>query len=66
MQMLHKFFGNNIISQNMWPPQSPDPTPLDFCLWGFERKCAQKQPTHVERAKTKNSTVYLKQWVAVT
>jgi hypothetical protein len=18
-----------------WPPRSPDPTPLDFCLWGW-------------------------------
>jgi hypothetical protein len=35
MQMLSEFFGGHIISQNLWPPPSPDLLPLDFCLWGF-------------------------------
>jgi len=42
MQMLHKFFGNNIISQNVWPPQSPDLTPLDFCLCGVLKENVHK------------------------
>ena len=47
MQMLHKFFGNNIISQNVWPPQSPDLTPLDFCLCGgLKDMCTKTTHTH--------------------
>jgi hypothetical protein len=31
-QMWHEFFGDCIISQNWWPPQSPVPRAPDFCL----------------------------------
>ena len=30
-----KFFKDRIISQNLWPPRSPDLTPADFFLWGL-------------------------------
>ncbi|XP_076545898.1 uncharacterized protein LOC143305599 [Osmia lignaria lignaria] len=34
MQLLHEFFGDQIISRGLWPPRSPDLTPPDFFLWG--------------------------------
>lgn len=31
---LKSFFGNRLVSKGLWPPRSPDLTPLDFFLWG--------------------------------
>lgn len=30
MEMLHEFFGKRLISSGLWPPRSPDTSPLDF------------------------------------
>jgi hypothetical protein len=35
MDMVHKFFGERIISKGLWPPRSPDLSPPDFLLWCF-------------------------------
>lgn len=35
MNALEEFFGNRIISKNLWPPRSPDLSPADFYLWGY-------------------------------
>jgi hypothetical protein len=29
------YFGDRLISKNLWPPRSPDLTPPDFFLWGL-------------------------------
>lgn len=38
IELLHKHFGNNIISfrsKDIWPPTSPDLNPCDYYLWSF-------------------------------
>ena len=35
MGELRDFFGDRLISKDLWPPRSPDLTCLDFLLWGF-------------------------------
>jgi hypothetical protein len=35
MEILHEFFGENIISKGVWPPRSPDLTSPDFFLWSY-------------------------------
>jgi len=32
MEILHKFFGEKVISKGVWPPRSPDLTSPDFLL----------------------------------
>lgn len=34
IQYLQEFYENRIISRGLWPPRSPDLTPLDFYLFG--------------------------------
>lgn len=34
MQLLRESFGERLISKGLFPPRSPDLTPLDFYLWG--------------------------------
>ena len=34
MTAVRKVFGERVISQDLWPPRSPDLTPPDFYLWG--------------------------------
>ena len=34
MTMLHQVFGERLISKGLWPPRSPDLTPLDFFYVG--------------------------------
>ena len=34
MHLLKEFFGDCIISKDVWPPRSPDLNPSDFHLWG--------------------------------
>ena len=34
MREIGRFFQDRIISENLWPPRSPDLTPADFFLWG--------------------------------
>ena len=35
IEILHEFFGENIISKGVWPPRSPDFTSPDFFLWSY-------------------------------
>jgi hypothetical protein len=35
MEILHEFFGENVISKGVWPPRTPDRTSPDFFLWGY-------------------------------
>jgi hypothetical protein len=35
MAEIASFFDDCIISKGLWPPRSPDLTPLDFFLWGM-------------------------------
>jgi hypothetical protein len=35
MKEIESYFGDRLISQNMWPPRSPDLTPPEFLLWGL-------------------------------
>jgi len=35
MREIESFLKDRIISKNLWPPRSPDLTPVDFFLWGL-------------------------------
>jgi hypothetical protein len=35
MVILHEFLGENVISNGLWPPKSPDLTSPDFFLWSY-------------------------------
>lgn len=35
LQYLEEFYGDRLISRNLWPPRSPDLTPLDYFLFGY-------------------------------
>jgi len=35
MAGIQSFFGERIILKGLWPPRSPDLTPLDYFLWGY-------------------------------
>jgi hypothetical protein len=35
MEILHEFFGENVISKGVWPTRSPDLTSPDFFLWSY-------------------------------
>jgi hypothetical protein len=35
MEILHEFFGENVISKGVWPPRSPDLTSPDFFLCSY-------------------------------
>jgi len=59
MQMLHKFFGSNIISQNVWPPQSPDLTPPDFCLCGVLKDNVHKNNPHMLKELKQKIPLYI-------
>jgi len=47
--LLIQMFGDRYISNNgpyLWPPRSPDITPLDFFLWGYiKNKVFKTTPT---------------------
>ena len=34
-EILHEFFGENVISKGVWPPRSHDLTSPDFLLWSY-------------------------------
>jgi hypothetical protein len=59
MQMLHIFFGNNIISQNVWPPQSPDVTPLHICLYGGFKDNVHKNNPHMLKELKQKIPLYI-------
>jgi hypothetical protein len=35
MKEIESYFGDRLISKNLWPPRSPDLTPRDYFLWGL-------------------------------
>lgn len=35
MKLIASFFGDRLVSKNLWPPRSPDLTSPDFFLWGY-------------------------------
>jgi hypothetical protein len=35
MREIETYFGDRLISKNVWPPRSPDLKPPDFFLWGL-------------------------------
>jgi hypothetical protein len=52
MEMLKQFFDDRIISQKIWPPRSPDPTPPDYFLWGYLKQAVySNRPQTIEDLK---------------
>ena len=52
MRETESFFKDRIISKNIWPPRSPDPTPADFFLWGLlKSKVYKNTPRTIEQLK---------------
>jgi hypothetical protein len=47
MTLLCDVFGDRIISKDIWPPRSPDLTPLpNYCLWGTTKGSVYKDNPH--------------------
>jgi len=47
-----KVFLKIIISKNLWPPRSPNLTPIDFFLWGLLKgKVYKNTPRAIEQLK---------------
>jgi hypothetical protein len=46
MTLLRYVFGERIISKDIWPPRSPDLTPLDYYLWGAMKGAVYKDNPH--------------------
>ena len=42
MHLLKEFFGDRIISKDVWPPRSPDLNPPDFYLWGAAKSAVYR------------------------
>jgi hypothetical protein len=42
MALINSFFVGRIISQNLWPPRSPDLTSADYFLWGYLKERVYK------------------------
>ncbi len=52
MEFLRSFFGDRLVSKGLWPPRSPDLTPLDFFLWGTLKNNVFKHvPRSIEQLK---------------
>ena len=52
MTMLREFFDDRLISNNLWPPRSPDLTSPDFFLWGhLKEKVYCNNPRTLEDLK---------------
>jgi transposase len=52
MRHLEHFFGQRIISRDLWPPRSPDLTPPDFFLWAFLKERVYKNaPRNLEQLR---------------
>jgi hypothetical protein len=46
MALLDDVFADRIISTTIWPPRSPDLSPLDFFLWGAMKKSVYSNNPH--------------------
>ncbi len=54
MDCLQEFFGDWLIFKGLWPPRSPDMTPLDFFWWGtLKNKVYETTPANLEQLKVK-------------
>lgn len=54
MAYLKTFFDDRLISKGLWPPRSPDLTPLDFYLWGYlKEKIFRFPPVSIEGLKSR-------------
>lgn len=52
-EFLLEFFDNRLIWEGLWPPRSPDLSPLDFFLWGYIKDRAYvNQPATLDDLKT--------------
>lgn len=53
MDMLREFFGDRLITKNLWPPRSPDLSIPDFYLWGYlKNKVYADNPHTIDELKT--------------
>ncbi|PSN42462.1 hypothetical protein C0J52_18920 [Blattella germanica] len=46
MRELRRIFGRRLISNDFWPPRSPDLTPSDFYLWGVLKGRIYRKNSH--------------------
>jgi hypothetical protein len=47
------FFQDRVVSKGLWPPRSPDLTPLDFFLWGMLKgKVYANKPSTIDELKS--------------
>jgi len=52
MAEIQSFFGDRIISKGLWPPRSPDLTPPDYFLWGYQKvRVYQNKPRTIDALK---------------
>jgi len=52
MAEIQSFFGDRIISKELWPPRSPDLTPPDYFLWGYLKGTVyQNKPQTIDALK---------------
>jgi hypothetical protein len=47
MNILRHFFGDHLISRNIWPPHYPELTLPDFFLWGHLKERAYNDNPHI-------------------
>jgi hypothetical protein len=49
---IESYFGDRLISKNLWPPRSPDLAPPDFFLWGLlNSHVYSKKPRTIDAPK---------------
>jgi len=52
MDKIQSFFGNRVISKELWPPRLPDLMPPDYFLWGYLKgKVYQNKPRTIDALK---------------
>jgi hypothetical protein len=53
MEILHEFFGENVISKGVWSSRTPDITSPDFFLWSyFKDTVYRSNPPALKQKKT--------------
>jgi len=56
MAEIQSFFCDRIISKVLWPPGSPDLTPPDYFLWGYQKGTIyQNKPRTYRGLESKNN-----------
>jgi hypothetical protein len=64
--MLNEFFGGNITSRNLWPPQSPDLSQLDFYLWRVLKENMYNNKLHTLEELKQNTELCISNITAET